>query len=340
MSHYFTRLRVQRTYTWHGNPISIDRKLKRLHHESLVISVEGRPDHVVSVGQCILIEGDDDDSPYVARLLELFSDDANQEKRATVQWFVRLCEIPQHKRKLLGRDPHPQEIFYYQDDSCDNEVDATTILRTVQIKHIPAEAPFPDVKGKDILFVKLMWDMKKFQTLDPELPLQKPRSPSPALRALRPRALPTPDPSVMKRALSGIVTHGSMSAGKLGSTEAESAHSASKLSAAKLLNVKRRSRVSSNPNIRKKLVLCSPTKKLTRDDVLGEILDDDQEKEEVLASKLGASPPCRFSTRLTPLQNVVLNKSPTEEENLSIQPLQSPNKPSHSACDNTSTRSV
>lgn len=101
--------------------------------------------------------------------------------------------------------------------------------------------------------------MKTFQTLDLELmkPLQKPRSPSPALRALRPRALPTPDPSVMKRALSGIVTHGSMSAGKLGSTEAESAHSASKLSAAKLLNVKRRSRVSSNPNIRKKLVLCS-----------------------------------------------------------------------------------
>lgn len=42
---------------------------------SLKISVEGRPDDaVVSVGQCILIEGDDDDNPYVAQLLELFSD--------------------------------------------------------------------------------------------------------------------------------------------------------------------------------------------------------------------------------------------------------------------------
>lgn len=41
---------------------------------SLAISVEGRPDDVVvSVGQYILIEGDDDDNPYVAQLLELFS---------------------------------------------------------------------------------------------------------------------------------------------------------------------------------------------------------------------------------------------------------------------------
>lgn len=50
-----------------------------------------------------------------------------------VQWFVRMCEIPQNKRKSLGRDPHPQEIFYYQDSSCDNEVDAQTILGTVQV---------------------------------------------------------------------------------------------------------------------------------------------------------------------------------------------------------------
>lgn len=51
-----------------------------------------------------------------------------------VQWFVRMCEIPQNKRKLLGRDPHPQEIFYYQDRSCDNEVDAETILAAVQVQ--------------------------------------------------------------------------------------------------------------------------------------------------------------------------------------------------------------
>ncbi|KAB5584357.1 hypothetical protein PHYPO_G00106510 [Pangasianodon hypophthalmus] len=343
MSRYFTRLRVRRTYTWPGNPISEDRKLKRLYHESLTVSVEGRPDDVVvSVGQCILIEGDDDDNPYVAQLLKLFCDDTGKQKRAVVQWFVRMCEIPQNKRKLLGRDPHPQEIFYYQDRSCENEVDAQTILATVQVKHIPAEAPFPDDKSKDTLFVKLTWDTKKFQVMDSELikPPQSPKSPPPAQHARRLRALPTPDPSVMKRAMSGVSMRGSMSTGKRASTEAESAHSASKLSAAKLLNVKRRGRVSSNPNIRKKLDLCSPTKKPTRDDVLGEILDDDKETEEVLGSKLGASPPRRISIsiHLTPLPSTVSNTP--EEENLSIQPLQSPDKPSHSACDTSSTRDL
>ncbi|KAK3574715.1 hypothetical protein QTP86_015381 [Hemibagrus guttatus] len=345
MSRYFTRLRVRRTYTWPGNPISEDRKLKKLYYKSLTISVEGRPDNtVVSVGQCILIERDDDDNPYVAQLLKLFSDDSGKQMKAVVQWFVRMCEIPHSKRKLLGRDAHPQEIFYYQDCSCDNEVDAETILGTVQIKHIPAEAPFPDDKSKNTLFVKLQWDTKKFQVMDPDLMKlpQSPKSPTPAQHAPRLRALPTPDPSVMKRAISGMNTRGCMSTGKMGSTEAESAHSASKLSAAKLLNLKRRGRVSSNPNIRKKLDLCSPTKKLTRDNVLGEILDDHQETEEVLASKLCASPPRRISIsiRLTPLPTVVCNKISTEGENLSIQPPQSPNKPNHSACENTSTRDL
>lgn len=53
--------------------------------------------------------------------------------KAVVQWFVRMCEIPDSKRKLLGRDAHPQEIFYYKDRSYDNEVDAQTILGTVQV---------------------------------------------------------------------------------------------------------------------------------------------------------------------------------------------------------------
>ncbi|XP_060723514.1 origin recognition complex subunit 1 isoform X1 [Tachysurus vachellii] len=345
MSRYFTRLRVRRTYTWSGNPISEDRKLKKFYYECLSVSTEGKVDDtVVSVGQCILIEGENDDSPFVAKLLKLFSDDSGKQKKAVVQWFVRMCEIPQNKRKLLGRDAHPQEIFYYQDRSCDNEVDAETILGTVQIQHVPAKDPFPDDKNKNTLFVKLQWDTKNFQVLDPELmkPPQSPKSPPPARHAPRLRALPTPDPSVIKRAMSGVNTRGSMSTGKMGSTGAESAHSASKLSAAKLLNVKRRGRVSSNPNIRKKLDLCSPTKKLSRDGVLGETSDDDQETEEVLASKLAASPPRRISIsiRLTPLPKIISNKTCTERDNLSIRPLQSPDRPDHSACDDTSNRDL
>lgn len=46
-------------------------KLRR----SLSIAVDGRPNKtIVSLGQYILIEGDDDDNPYVAQLLKLFSD--------------------------------------------------------------------------------------------------------------------------------------------------------------------------------------------------------------------------------------------------------------------------
>ncbi|XP_062853159.1 origin recognition complex subunit 1 [Trichomycterus rosablanca] len=337
MSRYYTRLTVRRTYTWPGRPVREDRKLKRLYHDTLRIAVEGRPGVVVvSVGQCILIEGDDDDNPYVAQLLKLFSDDTGKQKKAVVQWFVRMCEIPHNKKKLLGRDPHPQEIFYYQDCSCDNEISAETILAAVQVKHIPADLPFPDDENKHTLFVKLTWDTKAFRAMDPELirPPRSPESPPPSQNAPRLRALPTPDPSVMKRAVSGVNARGSMSTGKMTYTEAESAHSASKLSAAKSLNVKRRGRVSSNPTIRKKLELCSPPKTLTRDDVLGEILGDDRETQDDLATELGTSPPRRISIsiRLTPL--TVRTKCFTEEEKLTIRPLQSPDKPTRSARDN------
>lgn len=41
----------------------------------MMIQVEGRPvDMVVRLGQYILIEGDDDDNPYVARLLKFYCD--------------------------------------------------------------------------------------------------------------------------------------------------------------------------------------------------------------------------------------------------------------------------
>lgn len=42
---------------------------------SLVISMEGVPGTmVIQPGQHILIEGEDDDNPYVARVLQLFGD--------------------------------------------------------------------------------------------------------------------------------------------------------------------------------------------------------------------------------------------------------------------------
>ncbi|XP_016088013.1 origin recognition complex subunit 1-like isoform X2 [Sinocyclocheilus grahami] len=329
MSRYITRLRMRRTYKWNGRPIVEDRKLKRQYYESMSISVEGKTeDATVSLGQYILIEGDDDDNPFVAQLRKLYTDDSGKKKTAVVQWFVRMCEVPHNKRKLLGRDPHPQEIFFYQDRSCDNEVDGETILGAVQIEYVPAEDSFPEGKSKDILFAKLLWDTKSFRALDPELmqPPQSPKSPPPSSRGPQTRALPTPDSSVMKRAMSGTLTRSSMSTGKMNSGEAESLHSASKLSAAKALSAKRRSRASSGPHVRKKLDLCSPTKSMSRDDVLGEILDEHTEK--TLKSKLNTSPTGRISISIRPTP---LNLN--EEEHVSPLSSHSPDKPKLTAHD-------
>ncbi|XP_026069301.1 origin recognition complex subunit 1-like isoform X2 [Carassius auratus] len=328
MSRYITRLRMKRTYKWNGRPVGEDRKLKRQYYESMSISVEGKTqDATVSLGQYILIEGDDDDNPFVAQLLKLYTDDSGKKKTAVLQWFVRMCEVPHNKRKLLGRDPHPQEIFFYQDRSCDNEVDGETILGAVQIEYVPVEDPFPVGKSRDILFVKLLWDTKSFKALDPELmqPPQSPKSPPPSTRRPQIRALPTPDLSVMKRATSGILSRGSMSTGKMSSSEAESLHSASKLSAAKALSAKRRSRAVSGPHVRKKLDLCSPSKNMSRDDVLGEILDERAQK--TLTSKLNTSPTGRISIsiRLSPLN--------CNEESVSPLSSHSPDKPRMTAQD-------
>ncbi|XP_062411446.1 origin recognition complex subunit 1 isoform X2 [Sardina pilchardus] len=359
MSRYLTRLRVKRSYKWKSRPISVDRRLNTQFYESLIIQVEGKPvDTVVTLGQYILIEGDDDDNPYVAQLLKLFSDADGTVKKAKVQWYIRYCEVPHNKRKLLSRSAHAQEVFYYNHSSCDSEVDAETILGTVEVKHIPGELPFPDA-SQDTLFVKLTWDTKAFKLFDPDLmkPLQNATSPpskqmlqspvqmsptltppvTPKARGTTPRALPTPDPVVMKRASSATsqtpYKRGCMSTGRRNSREAESIHSASKLSASKLLSGKRRGRIASEPAIRKKLELSSPGKKMTRDDVLGELLDDD------LAQELTTSPPraLKLTIRLTPLgikQPSSRDEEEEDDDDFSLQPLsQSPEKPTPTAVD-------
>lgn len=49
--------------------------LTRLSCRSMAISVDGLPrTTTICTGQHILIEGDDDDHPYVARVLRLFGD--------------------------------------------------------------------------------------------------------------------------------------------------------------------------------------------------------------------------------------------------------------------------
>ncbi|XP_069378782.1 origin recognition complex subunit 1 [Paralichthys olivaceus] len=325
---YFTRLRVRRVYRWGGKPLRFNRKLKTYEFGSLSISVDGLPrTTIINAGQHILIEGDDEDNPYVAKVVRLFGDESGKQKKAVVQWFVRVSEVPLSKLKLLGREPHPQEIFYYQGRSCDDEVNAESILRPVQVKHLDGAAAFPDSDDKDTLFVKLSWDSKTFKLLDsavvesaseptpasspppcpkPSLPPSPPRSPptaAPASRGPSRRALPTPDPAVMRSASSGDVRYrrATMSAGKVCTAEAESLHSTTKLSASKCLSAKRRSATARTPGVRKKLELNSP-EKVTQEDLADQLLDEELESV-MLAQRLSSSPPqaLRLTHSLTPL---------------------------------------
>lgn len=149
------------------------------------------------------------------------------------------------------------------------------------MKHLDAASPFPDAGDAETLYVKLSWDSKTFKVLDaalveapptpasspppcskPSLPSLPPCSPPAAAAASRApsrRALPTPDPSVMRRASSGEVrlSRATVSAGKLSTVEAESLHSATKLSASKCLSGKRRNASARTPGVRKKLELSS-----------------------------------------------------------------------------------
>ncbi|RXN00684.1 Origin recognition complex subunit 1, partial [Acipenser ruthenus] len=61
-------------------------------------------------------------------------------KHAEVQWFVRFHEVPQNKRKRLGRDPHPNEVFLYEIPNCDSDIDAETIITTVQVAALSGDA--------------------------------------------------------------------------------------------------------------------------------------------------------------------------------------------------------
>lgn len=141
-----------------------------------------------------------------------------------------------------------------------------------QVQHVPEDTPFPEPGTKDTLYVKLSWDTKAFNVLDPVLMQDTSAStpPKPALPLFPPcasptatpvsrgpvhHALPTPDPTVMRRAGSVSDTRATMSAGKRSTLEAESIHSASKLSASKILSAKRRGSAADTLGVRKKLQL-------------------------------------------------------------------------------------
>ncbi|XP_019738192.1 origin recognition complex subunit 1 isoform X1 [Hippocampus comes] len=335
------RLRVRRVYKWQGEPLRFDRKLKNFEYGSLIISVEGLPRrNIINTGHCILIEGEDEDNPYVAKVIKLFGDEGGMQKKAIVQWFVRASEVPVSKLPLLGRKPHPQEIFYYQGRGCNEEVNAESILRPVQVKQLDGPAAFPDSSDKDTLYVKLSWDTKTFKMVDsallsPSTPLCCPKachpnsSPSslpsgtPASRRVKQRALPTPDPAVIQQAASADHRHteATTSPGKDGGLNAESLDSKIKLSASKCLGTKRKNASARTPGVRKRLELHSPEKKsLPFKDALSQLLDEEFESEVELAQKLSTSPPQLLHPTYNLTPRGKMHTTPANSDSISLKP--------------------
>ncbi|XP_042637592.1 origin recognition complex subunit 1 [Orycteropus afer afer] len=172
MAYYSTRLKTRQTYSWVGRPL-LDQKLHHQTYNEICVKAEGCSTQIhIQVGQFVLIEGDDDENPYVAKLIELFEDDSkpHSKKCAQVQWCIRFCEVPECKRHLLGRKPAAQEIFWYDYPACDGNINAETIIGPVRVVALAPDEMIPvDLKNEKTLFVKLSWNEKKFTPLPPEL---------------------------------------------------------------------------------------------------------------------------------------------------------------------------
>ncbi|KAJ1170182.1 hypothetical protein NDU88_002063 [Pleurodeles waltl] len=287
MSKYFTRVRRRRCYSWAGAAQLRDRKLHNMHYGGLFMSSEENPKGTyISNGDYILVEGDDPDRPYVAKLLDLYDNGSRTQSRkhAVVQWFVRIEEVPRSKQKRLGREVHPQEIFLYDVPACDSDIDAETIIGTVQVKMLHPNASIQVKKaGEKELFAMLSWNGKTFQpltcALTPEDKQKVATSPG-SQNACPPKPRVSPEDGELDiicavEVESGRVIRSSM---KKRALEIESKHSASKYSHSKDRIAQRVTSVGGTPGARKKLQLSSPAKspgsKLTKHDVLEQLFDD------------------------------------------------------------------
>ncbi|XP_018407964.1 PREDICTED: origin recognition complex subunit 1 [Nanorana parkeri] len=264
MTKYFTRVRRRRVYSWHGRPVIKDRKQLHLQYGGLVLKLNEN-EVTILPGDFVLIEGDDEERPFVAMLKELYDDgtEKHASKHATVQWFLRYEEVPFKKRKLLGREPHPQEIFLYESNMCDNDIDAETIIGTVSISQLKPDEPFPESKKSEhILFLKLLWDGKSFKPLTSSINGAKERI-AVSNRSLPNKSLPMPNfyPMEGDTAESKQTTRSTTKSQKK-ENEIESRHSASKCSHSKEKGAQRLPNGMGTPGARKKLELNSPHKSL------------------------------------------------------------------------------
>ncbi|NWV15369.1 ORC1 protein, partial [Ptilonorhynchus violaceus] len=275
-----TRQQSKLIYSWRGKPMSSDRKLRTSQYKAILITSESsRTETCVQLGDFILVEGVNADQPYVAQLLDLYEDGA-QHKRAVVQWFCRLEEIPQNKRKLLKREVSPQEVFFDQVLGYDTDIAAQTIIKSIMVipLHLGEELPIITLNKEQTFYVKQSWDGKCFKALSPDTfsKLKEANKKRGVIPDSSKTFIPPDTLTPLKKETETIVR--SATKPKNVELEIESKHSVSKSSLAK---ERHSQRVANNdiktPTARKKLELNSPTRSKGR--LLGcevlDLLDDD-----------------------------------------------------------------
>nr|XP_006126462.1 origin recognition complex subunit 1 isoform X1 [Pelodiscus sinensis] len=271
-----TRQQCKRIYSWVG----------REKRGILIKSERSVKEMCILVGEFVLVEGENADQPFVAKLLKLY-EDGSQEKRAVVQWFSRISEVPLNKRKLLQREVSSQEIFLDKVPGYDTDINVEAIIRNVKVIPLAPEEAVPlRSHRKQIFFVKESWDGKCFKPLSPgllsELKEEKKKKPESLSPSTDCQVFPL-DFICSLKVETDRVTRSAMKT-KNSQMEIESRHSSSKSSLSKERHSQRVANGIHTPGARKKLELNSPTKsrsKLTGCDVL-ELLSDDCDALEAL----------------------------------------------------------
>ncbi|NXD93836.1 ORC1 protein, partial [Chaetorhynchus papuensis] len=275
-----TRQQSKLIYSWYGKPTSSDRKLRTSQYKGILITSESsRTETCIQLGDFILVEGVNADQPYVAQLMDLYEDGA-QHKHAVVQWFCRLEEIPQNKRKLLKREVSAQEVFFDQVLGYDTDIAAETIIKSIMVLplHLGEELPIITLNKEQTFYVKQSWDGKCFKVLSPDTfsKLKEANKKRGVITNSSKAFIPSDTLTPVKKEMESVVR--SATKPKNIDMEIESKHSTSKSSLAK---ERHSQRVASNdiktPTARKKLELNSPTRskaKLLGCEVLN-LLDDD-----------------------------------------------------------------
>ncbi|CAN8217235.1 unnamed protein product [Coccothraustes coccothraustes] len=275
-----TRQQSKLIYSWYGRPLSSDRKLRTFQYKGILITSESsKTETCIQLGDFILVEGVNADQPYVAQLVDLYEDGA-QHKRAVVQWFCRLEEIPQNKRKLLKREISAQEVFFDQVLGYDTDIAAETIIKSIMVLplHLGEELPIITLNKEQTFYVRQSWDGKCFKVLSPDTfsKLKEANKKRGVITNSSKAFTPSDTLTPVKKETESVVR--SAMKPKTTDMEIESKHSTSKSSLAK---ERHSQRVANNdiktPTARKKLELNSPTRskgKLLGCEVL-DLLDDD-----------------------------------------------------------------